>query len=413
MPRSLALITVLTLFPGLSLGQDPARSRLEREAAGQAAQADTLFKVGQHAAALKLYRAERESRKTLGDARYEALALRGIGCCLAELGEEDGAIEAFTAARDLDAGRDDKGFEGYDGLLLANAQLRKGLPADAVATLDKAIPKLDQAIDRDHECDARVSLVTARLQLGQADKAQADADRSITLAEELDDPGRLADAWLVAGQVDHELGRLGLALERLQDARDAFREQDRPDHEVAATRHLANLSYRLGHPDRAARRFEDVIAIDRRLDDRTSEANDRLTLATIRLDLRDVPAATREARLALDAFRTLGDDASRIEAMVVLAQAQSRTPGGLDPAATTIQEAITLGVSAYRDDPAEQIRLLLLSAELEHQLGKPSEVSSRLDAAKALATKTADASTLASVEAARRKLIPGPKAGAR
>ena len=400
-------IAIAVFAPTISLAQDIGRVRLEREAAGQAAQADKLYKAGQHAAALKLYLAERESRKVLGDGRYEAFALRGIGCCLGELGDDDGAIEAFAAARELDLGRADKGFEGYDGLLLADAQLRKGLPAEAVATLERAIPSLDQAIDRDHECDAQLSLVTARLRLGQTDKARPDAARAIALAEELDDPKRLADAWLCAGQVELELGRLSLALERIQDARDAYREQDRPTELAAATRHLAHLSYRLGHRDRAARRFEEVIALDTKLDNHASEADDRLTLATIRADLDDPAAAIREATLARDGFVALGDEPSRIEAMVVIAQSQSRTD--LVAASATIDEAIERGVQAHREAPAEQVRLLLLSAELLDRLRRPTEVLTRLQSAQTLATKAGDKVSFDAIERACARLVPRSK----
>ncbi len=401
---SISVILAMALLSSIVLGQDPARVRLEREAAGQAAQADKLFKAGQHAAALKIYRAERESRKTLGDARYEAFALRGIGCCLSELGAEDEAVEAFLAARELDANRDDKGFEGFDGLLLAKVHLRKGRPAEAVAALEQAIPKLDQAIDRDHECDARICLLTAKLRLGQADKAQGDAARSMSLAEELDDPRRLADAWLGSGLIDHELGRYGLAAERIQDARDAYRDQSRPSDEAVATRHLADLSYRLGRPDRAARRFKEAITLHAKLGDRGAEADDRLDLASILLELGDFALAINEASLARDSFAAQGDQRSRIDAMVVLAQAQSLGKGGLEAASATVKQAIGFGETTFRDSPAEQVRLLVLSAELEGGLKRPSEVTNRLDEASRIAAKVNDKSLRDVVDRARARL---------
>src|SRR5882724_11868208 len=75
--------------------QDAGQERVAKEASAQAAQADKLLKAGQYGAALKLYRAERDSRKALGDARYEAYALRGIGCCLVALDEDEEAIASF------------------------------------------------------------------------------------------------------------------------------------------------------------------------------------------------------------------------------------------------------------------------------------------------------------------------------
>jgi len=410
MPRPLMsfILVVSALSPATLLGQDAARVRLEREAAGQAAQADKLLKAGRHAAALKLYRAEFASRKTLGDARYEAFALRGIGCCLVEIGDEVGAVDAFIEARKLDANRDDKGYEGYDGLLLAKTYVRLGRHADAESALERAMPKLDQAIDRDHECDARICLVTVRLRLGQAEKAQADARRAIALAEDLDDPRRLADAWLGSGLIAHELDRLSLALERIQDARDAYREQNRRSDLALATRHLAHLSYRLGGLDRAARRFAEAIAIHAKLGDRESESTDRLDLATIHLDRGDPVAAIREAALARDGFKDLGNEVSEIDALVVLAQAHSRETDGLEPACAALKETTLLGSKTYRDAPKEQIRLLLLSAEMEHRLQRRSEVAAQLDVARTLATKAEDKSLRDLVDQTQARLVAAP-----
>ncbi len=119
---------------------------------GQAAEADRLFKAGDFAAALPL---------------YEADAARAIGCCHERLGDLDAAIAAWEAARALDASRDDGGCEGYDWLLIGQVQLRRERPEEAVAALDRAIPLLSKAIDRDHEADAQVQIGHVLLALGQ------------------------------------------------------------------------------------------------------------------------------------------------------------------------------------------------------------------------------------------------------
>jgi tetratricopeptide (TPR) repeat protein len=407
MPRSssyLMITALLFVVPSMA----SAQTRLENEASAQAVQADKLFKSGQYAAALKLYRAERESRKTLKDARYEAYALRGIGCCLVGLGDEEGAIEAFTEARSVDANREDKGFEGYDGLLIGQAQLRLGRPSEAAKSLELAIPKLGQAIDRDHECDARLGLILARLDLGEPENATGDASRAITLAEDLNDPRRLADAWLAAGLVDRDLGRLAPALERILDARDAFREQDRGVDSARAVRHLADLSYRLGRPDRAARRFQEAAEAHARLGDPVAEAEDRLDLASVRLDLGDLDAAVREAGRSRDAFLVAGRDDDAIEALVVLAQARSKSKDGLASASATINDALERSVRAHRDRPAERVRLLLLSAEIEHRLGRTAATTSRLDEATKLASQADEESLRLSVDSTRARINPKP-----
>ena len=77
------------------------REKVEAEATGQAAEADRRFKAKDFKGALPLYRAERSSRSKLGDARYEAYALRAIGCCQAELGDDEAAIASWHLARAL------------------------------------------------------------------------------------------------------------------------------------------------------------------------------------------------------------------------------------------------------------------------------------------------------------------------
>ena len=398
MPRHLAL--TLGLLASTAAAQAP--DRVAKEASAQGAQADRLFKAGKFEAALKLYRAEAASRKAVGDARYEAYAHRGVGCCLAELGDYEAAIDAFKRARALDLGRDDKGFEGYDGLLLARTELKLGRHADAVATLTQALPKLDQAVDRDHECDARLALVTARLALNDPSRAAPDAARAVALAREIDDPRRLGDAWHALGRVDVALGKLGPALMRLQDASESFRMADRTAELADATNDLADLSYRLGRRDRAAALFEEAATLHAKAGDTASEAEDRLDLASVRLDLRDPPGAARDAALARDGFLALDDERSAIEAMVVLAKAQSLAPArdALATSAQTIRDALDRSSRAHRDAPADRVRLLLLSADLESRLGRPADAASRLLEASKLADASGDARPSAATVAA-------------
>ena len=70
------------------------RGKAEAVAAGQATEADRLFKRGEWEPAMALYEAERASRAALGDVRYEAYALRAIGLCHANLGDDESAIES-------------------------------------------------------------------------------------------------------------------------------------------------------------------------------------------------------------------------------------------------------------------------------------------------------------------------------
>src|SRR4051812_31846191 len=126
------MITVRAQGPAAVPFGDRDRARTETEARGQAAEADRLVKQGEFAAALPFYRAERASRAALGDLRYEAYAARAIGCCRARLGDPEAALVALNAARALDAKREDRGFEGYDWLLIGQTELGRGRAEAAV-----------------------------------------------------------------------------------------------------------------------------------------------------------------------------------------------------------------------------------------------------------------------------------------
>ena len=154
------------------------RERLEVEARSQSAEADRLFKARSFAEALQLYEAERASRKLLGDPRYEAYAVRAMGCCLSELGTEDDAVAAWQDAVKLDGGRSDKGYEGYDHLLIAQSLIRRDRLTEGVKALCKAIPLLSTAVDRDHEADAQLFLGAALIKLGRPDEATPHLARS-------------------------------------------------------------------------------------------------------------------------------------------------------------------------------------------------------------------------------------------
>ena len=141
--RFATLIIMILGFGSVAHAQDGLdRQKVEAEATGQAAEADRRFKAKDFKGALPLYRAERASRSALGDVRYEAYAFRAIGCCEAELGDDEAAIASWHRARALDAKREDRGFEGYDWLLIGRAHLRRDRPADALRALETGLPKL-------------------------------------------------------------------------------------------------------------------------------------------------------------------------------------------------------------------------------------------------------------------------------
>ena len=401
-------IAVLLVATSVGSAQDVSRSRIEREASAQAAQADKLFKAGRFEAALKLYRAEADSRKTIGDARYEAYAHRGVGCCLVGLKDDASAIDEFRAAMAIDASRDDPGFAGYDGLLIAQAQLRLGRAGDAVETLAKALPRLGQAVDRDHECDARVCLTHARVALGEPGKAVPDAARawrwhaSLTTPPGWRTPGSLW-VWSIATSTGSARAHAAAGCPRRLPR--AGRDTDLG----LATGLLADVLHRLGQEDLAAALFEEAAALHAKLGDSASEADDRLDLASVRLDLGDAAAAARgrarPRRLPRGRRRGLGDRGDGRPGRGAGSREGQGRPGDLgrdDP-----RRPRPLHARPPRR-PGLRIRLLLLSADLEGRLGRKADASSCLAEAAGLADAAGDASLRTAVAAARARLAEKP-----
>jgi len=412
MRLTLAIVAALASVPAAARAQEVDRSRVESEAAGQAAEADRLLKRGEFEAALPLYEAERASRAALGDVRYQAYALRAIGICRAELGDDEGGIESWNVARALDLKREDKGYAGYDDFLIAQAELRLGRIGRGIATLERALPLLSEAVDRDHEADARLVLTRTLVALGRAEDARPHVARALKLAGDLNDAWRLADAWASSGQVEGSLGWASLALERFSDARDAFEEQGRAAEAAWMQTTSASTLILLGRPDLALPRFEEAAAVHEHLDDGGSLSENLAAIAGLHLEAGRLDPALVTARKAVDKARDADDRPREVEARVRLAQVQGAR-GDWTAASDTLDEAVGLIRQVARDEPAEQVRLLLTAADADLRAGQDARALKRLDAASRLADESRFGPLKQHVAEARRHLaarekVPSP-----
>ena len=385
------------------------RGRVETEAAGQATEADRLFKRGEWEPAMALYEAERASRVVLGDIRYEAYALRAIGICRAELGDDEGAIESLAKARVLDLKREDKGYAGYDMFLIAQAETRLDRPLDAIKTLENALPLLSQGVDRDHEADARLVLTKILVTLGRSAEARPHVARAMSLAEELADAWRISDAWASAGQVEGALGNLSLALERFSDAQEAFEQQGRAAESAWMETVSGSTLLMMGRPDLARSRFEEAARLHEHLDDGGSLAEDLTALAGLHLEAGRIDDALGAARRAVEKAQEVDDRPQEVEARVRLAQVQGRKDDWT-AAAETLNEAVGLIRQVARDDPAEQIRLLLTAADTDQRARKADRALQRLETARRLADESGQAPLKQVVAEARRQFDDRDKA---
>jgi tetratricopeptide (TPR) repeat protein len=403
--RRIANPAIFLLMLGLaqnSLAQQVDRGKVEAVAASQAAEADRLFKRGEWEPAIALYEAERASRAALGDIRYEAYALRAIGICHAELGDDESAIESLAKARVLDMKRDDKGYAGYDLFLIAQAELRLERPLDGLKTLTQALPLLSQAVDRDHEIDARLVLTRTLATLGRAEDARPHVARAIALAEALNDSWRLADCWASSGQVEGSLGNASLALERFADAQELFEQQGRAAESAWMETVTGSTLLILGRPDLALARFEEAARLHEHLEDGGSLAEDLAAVAGLQLEAGRLDEAIQAAGKAVTKAQEVDDRPREVDARVRLAQVQARR-NDWPAAAATLDEAVGLIRQVARDDPAEQIRLLLTAAYADQRAKLDPRAIERLEAARRVAEESKQDALKRVVADARRQ----------
>jgi tetratricopeptide (TPR) repeat protein len=399
----LGLFFAIALGSGsTTLGQKVDRAKVETQAAGQASEADRLFKQKDWEAAIVLYEAERASRAALGDVRYEAYALRAIGICHAELGDDESSIEALTKARALDVKRDDKGYAGYDMFLIAQAELRLDRAIDAIKTLEKALPLLSQAVDRDHETDARLSLTRIFVTLGRSEEARPHVARAMSLAEELADSWRIADAWASSGQVEGMLGNYSLALERFADAEVLFDQEGRAGDSAWMETVTGSTLLLSGRPDLALSRYEEAARVHEHLEDGGSLAEDLSAIAGLQLEANRVEDALGSARRAVEKAQAADDRPREVEARVRLAQVLGRK-NDWKSASEVLDEAVGLIRQVARNEPAEQIRLLLTAAHADERARNDARALQRLEAAKTLAEESKIAPLKQVVADARRQ----------
>jgi tetratricopeptide (TPR) repeat protein len=402
MNRWLAAAWLILGSSTVAESQEIDRARIESQAAGQASEADRLFKRGEWGPAMALYEAERVSRVALGDIRYEAYANRAIGMCKAELGDDEAAIEWLHKARLLDIKREDQGYAGFDLFLIAECELRLNRPLDAIKTVETALPMLSTAIDRDHEADARLFLTRLLFNLGRAEESKPQVARALRLAEELQDNWRIADCWAASGQAEGALGNLSLALERFSDAEDLF-EQDGRAAEAAWMETISGSTLvLLGRNDLAIARFEEAARRHEHLEDLGSLAEDLSAIAGLQIEANALEPALASARKAVEKSQEVDDRPREIEARVRLSQVQGRL-NDWKSAAETLDEAVLLVRQVARDDPAEQIRLILTAAVTDSRAKLDQKARERLDLARKIAEDSKQPLLQQVVEEARRQ----------
>jgi tetratricopeptide (TPR) repeat protein len=226
--------------------------------------------------------------------------------------------------------------------------------------------------------------------LGRAEEARPPVARALALAEELNDAGRIADAWAATGQVEGMLGNASLALERFADAAELYEKQGRAGEAAWMETATASILVALGRPDLALARFEAAAELHEHLEDLGSLSEDLAAVAGLLVEAGRLDDALGPARRAVEKAMEVDDRFREVDARVRLAQVQGRK-GDWPDAASTLDEAVGLIRQVARDDPAKQVGLLLTAALTDHNARLDDRARKRLEAARKLADESGSA----------------------
>jgi tetratricopeptide (TPR) repeat protein len=265
---------------------------------------------------------------------------------------------------------------------MGQARMRQGRPRDAVAAVEPALPLLSKAVDRDHEADARLLLGLALTLIGTPEAADAHLERALSLAQALGDARREAYALAGLGRAALARDEFGPAVEWLLDASTALHDGVSESDGAAIDRLLAEALVALEHPDAAQARVQMAAAAHRRLGDHANLSDDLRFLAALSMDQHDLAGARSFARQAAAAARDADDPEGEVDALVALAHAESL--GGDWPAASKTLDA-ALELVNQEGEPFDQVRLLILAADVARRAGDAKRSDSLLEQARRLA----------------------------
>ncbi len=163
----------------------------------------------------------------------------------------------------------------------------------------------------------------------------------------------------------------------------------------------------LGRPDLALARFEEAARLHEHLEDGGSLAEDLAAVAGLLLDADRLDEALTAARKAVEKAQEVDDRAREVDARVRLAQVQG-AKGDWNAAADTLNDAVDLIRQVARDDPAEQIRLLLTASVTDRRAGREAKAVGRLEAASRIADESGIAELKQAVAEAKLPSRPSP-----
>jgi hypothetical protein len=170
---------------------------------------------------------------------------------------------------------------------------------------------------------------------------------------------------------------------------------------AAMDRQMGNALLELDRPDAALARVEAAAEAREKLQLPAALADDLRFLAEVRADQGERPAACLLGRRASTAYREAEDPGGEIEMRVILARWQALDCDWAS-AASTLSAALPL--VREQGEPAEQVRLLILAADVEHRARNAPRGVKLLDEARQVARRDGNGALLRLVAEARERL---------
>ena len=306
-------------YPAVFEAQDTALSlfRTLGDVAGEARCRNllgiTYRQLGEYGQALAMYEAALKGFRDAGERRWEARVLSNIGTIEVQLGNHAAALELFAHALELRAEIGDTEGEAFDRNNLAYGHVQCALAVRATGDAmsaqvecDEALLQLTRAIEiarlygykRLHSICLQ-TMSEAYQAMGRPEIALDIARDFLVLARESGDKWIEAYGLACVGDIRHQLGHDGEALQPLRAALAAFEALGSRDEVARVLRILSQVHEQVGELNEALTCLRRASVIEQKLKSEETERRARALSARRRLE-----QATREAeryrRLALE-----------------------------------------------------------------------------------------------------------------
>ncbi len=256
----------------------------------------------------------------------ELRALSGEAWSRVSDGELREALELLGRAREIS---EDPRFSDLDR---ADVVFRLGVCRYKLSSMQTAISLFDEALELAEKSDLPCDRLRADILQWRSgcyrrrrdwEAAREDIERSLELAEALDDTKSTADAYFHASLIAERTGHWGLARSYAEKAKAEYERIEDRRNVGRLLNNLGVFNFELGNPEKAVASFKDAFGIFLDIDDSDVDAAHAVaSLARVHLEIGKSDLAEEQARKALELLDDRTDYLSEIgNAQLVLGRA--------------------------------------------------------------------------------------------